>query len=100
MSYRGLATQSAGSVRCWGSRGEESNQVFTPRPVVSISANSSGDFGLTWSPVGGFVKELGRWIQLKSGERRSCSFLMQRLSVAIQRGNLVAVLGTLANSSD
>ena len=41
------------------------------------------------------MKELGRRIQLKSGERRSCSFLMQRLSVAIQRGNSVAVLGTL-----
>ena len=32
---------------------------------------------------------------VKSGERR----LLQRLSVAIQRGNSVAVLGTLANSS-
>ena len=42
-----------------------------------------------------FVKELGRRIGLKTGERRSCRFLLQRLSVAIQRGNSVAVLVTL-----
>ena len=50
MSYRGLATQSAGSV-----------------------AGAAEERKVTQSRV--YVKELGRQIQLKSGERRSCSYL-------------------------
>ena len=41
-----------------------------------------------------FVHELGRRITAVTGERRATEFLLQRLSVAIQRGNASAVLGT------
>jgi len=42
-----------------------------------------------------FIKEIGRRIAEASGEKRSTSFLLQRLSIAVQRGNVAAVLGTL-----
>jgi len=41
------------------------------------------------------VEEIGRRIAEVSGERRATSFLLQRLSLSVQRGNVAAVLGTL-----
>jgi len=46
------------------------------------------------------VDELGRRLHLSTGETRSRSFLIQRLSIDIQRGNTAAVLGTILISSD
>ena len=43
----------------------------------------------------GVEKADTRTVEVQGPERRSCSFLLQILSVAIQRGNLVVVLGTL-----
>ena len=39
------------------------------------------------------VREVGRRIALETGEPRSTDFLLQRLSVAVQRGNCASVLG-------
>jgi len=41
------------------------------------------------------VEDIGRRITEVSGEKRATSFLLQRLSIAVQRGNVAAVLGTL-----
>jgi len=41
------------------------------------------------------VEYIGRRIAEVSGEKRATSFLLQRLSIAVQRGNVGAVLGTL-----
>ena len=40
-----------------------------------------------------FVKDLGRWIRKGTGEKASCLHLIQRLSVAVQIGNVAAKLG-------
>ena len=59
---------------------------FTP-----VSVETSGVFGpLTHA----FLKDLGRRITLATGEARSYSYLIQRVSVAIQRGNAASVAGT------
>ena len=44
-----------------------------------------------------FLKELGRRVTAETGEARETSYLLQRLSVAIQRGNAAAVLGCAAH---
>ena len=54
MSYRGLATQSAGSVA-----GAAEERKVTKYSHLG-SANSSGDFGLAWSPVEGFCEGVGK----------------------------------------
>ena len=41
-----------------------------------------------------FIKELGRRIWKATREEKASGFLLQRLSVAVQRGNAVAVMGT------
>jgi hypothetical protein len=52
----------------------------------------------TLGPVGEeatrFLQELGRRIEAVTKDSRSMSFLWQRLSVAVQKGNAACVLGT------
>jgi hypothetical protein len=66
--------------------------VFIPIAVESMGA--VGEDGLT------FLKELGTRIMTVTKEPRSFEFLMQRVSVAIQRGNAACIFGTLPNASD
>ena len=45
------------------------------------------------------MKELGRRISQESGDSRESAFLFQRLSMTIQRFNVVAIRGTFAMRS-
>ena len=47
-----------------------------------------------------FVNEVGKRISSVTGDPRAASFLRQRLSIAVQRGNAAAVLGILALSPE
>ena len=42
--------------------------------------------------------ELGRHMRRVSGEVDSTVFLLQRLSIAVQRGNAASVLGTIGST--
>ena len=64
---------------------------------VSIAFETSGVIGPK-SRL--FLKELGHRIKLSTGELRSAAFLLQRLSVAVQRGNAASVLGSISLSED
>ena len=61
--------------------------MFTPLGFETI-----GDWGPSTLQ---FVRELGTLLTEATGERRSTSFLKQRLSIAIQRGNAASVRGTV-----
>jgi len=41
-----------------------------------------------------FLEHLGPRIKVETGELKSTEYLLQRLSVAVQHGNCVAVLGS------
>ena len=47
-----------------------------------------------------FLHQLGRRIATVTGERRATEYLLQRVSVAIQRGNAACVLGTIDSTTD
>ena len=64
---------------------------FVPVGVETIGALGDG--------AGELFHELGRRIAAVTGERRATEYLLQRLSVAIQRGNAASVLGTLGGES-
>jgi len=59
---------------------------------VPVAVETLGALG---EEASDFVHELGRRIATVTGEKRSTEFLLQRLSVAIQRGNASSVLGTV-----
>ena len=46
------------------------------------------------------LRDLGHRLREATGEQRSYQFLLQRVSVAVQRGNRVAVVGSLGGSLD
>jgi hypothetical protein len=47
-----------------------------------------------------FIHRLGQRIIAVSGERRATAFLLQRLSVAIQRGKAMSVMGTVGSAEE
>ena len=57
--------------------------------MVPICVKTTG----VWGPSGyKFIKELGRLTSERTKEKRSTSFLMQNISMEIQRGNCASVL--------
>ncbi len=60
--------------------------IFSPIAIETLGA--IGPMSLT------LLRELGRRIAVETGEPKSTEYLLQRLSVAVQRGNCTSVLGS------
>ena len=61
-------------------------------PVGIETLGSYGPYALN------FIKDIGRRIMEISGEKRSTSYLMQVIGMAIQRGNSACILETVSDS--
>jgi len=69
----------------------ETNFIFIP-----VSIESSG----SWGPQAlSFIRKIGRKLIEYTGEPKSCAYLIQRISIAIQRGNAASILGTLPSTN-
>ncbi len=58
---------------------------------MPIAVETLGAWG---SSAKKLISDLGNKIQKETGDQRSTSFLRQRISVGIQRGNAASVLGS------
>ena len=56
-----------------------------------IAIETSGVFGSSTKKI---VNEIGNRISEKTGEKRECIWLKQRLSIAIQRGNALSIISS------
>ena len=65
--------------------------IFQP-----IAIETLGAFG---NEANVFITELGRRLQIATLDTRARMFLLQRLSVALQRGNAACVLGTVSEKA-
>ena len=66
------------------------NYVIKPVAMETLGA---------WGPESlQFVKEIGQRIADNTGDKRSTSFLLQAISMAVQRGNVASIRGTVPNS--
>ena len=90
-SYRAHATQEAGKVaetaedrKCEKYMGLPPGHFFSPVAIETLGAIGPKLLAL--------LKELGRCIRAETGEPKSREYLLQWLSVAIQRGNCTLVL--------
>ena len=97
-SYEMSATSEAGAVAALAEVRKEakyislcSTHIFTP-VVIETS-------GVFCSKSLSFIRELGRRIVHVTAEVNSTNYLMQRLAVAVQRGNGATVLGTMGTSA-
>ena len=53
----------------------------------------------SWGPIGKkFIEDIGARIALATGEKKARYYLFQAISMAIQRGNVISVLGTTPDS--
>jgi hypothetical protein len=68
------------------------NYIFIPFAVETLGA---------WGPQAiALTHEIGRRIRCRTGERRAYEFLVQSISVAIQRGNAASVLASIPRHRD
>ena len=63
-------------------------------PVATETSGVFGDIGLR------FIKQIGGKIAEVTNEKRSTAYLIQRLSVAIQKGNAASIMGTIPPSKN
>lgn len=66
--------------------------IFTP-----LAFESLGSIG---PETDLFLAKLGKFMKRKTGEARSLDFLLQRISIAIQRGNAISIRNTFCDSND
>ena len=71
------------------------SDIISGVDFVPVAIETSGVWGKQALEL---VKEIGRRVAAITYDNRSASFLRQRLSVAIQRGNAYCVLGTFPKS--
>ena len=71
---------------------EELAQRFLFTPVAFETMGSAGN------STKNFIESLGAKIREETGDVRSTYFLLQRISIAIQRGNAISVLGSLSQT--
>ena len=98
-SYSALATIEAGAVAAKAEAGKcqiyshlDPNHLFEP-----VAIETSGAFGPSTRV---FLEELGGRLKRVMGEANARSYLYQRLSMAVQRGNVASIMGTISPSSD
>ena len=92
-SYRSLACSGAGKVAAAAEHRKLSKYAHLGQAYqfMPVAIETLGAYG---PKTASFIKELGRRVAQESSDHRALSFLKQRLSTAIQRGNAASVLGT------
>ena len=73
-------------------------QNTPPSPPILTSCLSQWPLKQQGPNAQSFLRELGHCLSVATSEQRSYSFLLQRLAVAVQRGNAASVSGTHVSS--
>ena len=64
----------------------------TCSPSMLVSVETFG----SWGPKAlKFIKEIGKKIQEKTGNKNATSHIIQAISMTVQRGNAASIMGTL-----
>ena len=97
-SHLQLAIREAGAVADQAERKKKDKyaELAATHHFVPVAIETMGVFG---KEAEAFFIELGRRIREETGEPLSFHYLLQRIAVAVQRGNAAAVLGTTPPSN-
>ena len=74
-----------------------STEIAITHAFVPLAFETLGAWGVECQQ---FVSELGRRITIITDDARETSYLRQRLSIAVQRGNAIACRGTMSHELD
>ena len=94
-SYTSSATSEAGAVAALA-EGRKQSKYTCLEPIYSFTPVAIESSGVCGPLTLEFLKDLGRRLSRVTGEDSSYTYLLQRLSVAVQRGNSASILGTCA----
>ena len=91
-SYRSQATSGAGCVAALAEVRKQAKYSFLPTTYLfqPVAIETSGVVGPS---TRAFLKDLGRRVRRQTGEAMATSYLLQRISMAVQRGNTAAIMG-------
>ena len=64
-------------------------------PFVQLHFETLGSWGTETCAI---IKDIGRKLVAQTGEQRATCFLVQKISIELQRGNASSVLGTFPSS--
>jgi hypothetical protein len=97
-SYLSSSSQKSGAAAAAAESRKRTKYADTPSQFTfcPFAVETFGPFG---DDAMNLVKELGRRLQSTSGETRASSFLIQRISLAIQRGNAASIFSTIPSSA-
>ncbi len=95
--YIAQATSEARAVAEMAERKKRSKYQSLSRThhFVPVAIETSGAFGPDALDL---FRDLGRRIRVITLEVKSCAYLIQQVSVAVQRGNALAVMGTFSST--
>ena len=93
MGLRGGGIASVAEERCVF----EAQLLMEEQTIDNIAIETLGPMGPQTKM---FLLELGWRLRQQTGESRSTSYLLQRISMAIQKGNAVAMMGSLPRVRD
>ena len=96
-SHLNRAVVSAGSVAN-DAEDRKSAKYLALAPLYNFQPIAVETLGALGECATDFFQQLGRRISATTGEPRSSQFLLQRLSVTVQRGNAACVVGTVPGS--
>ena len=98
-SYAALATNEAGAVVSQAEvrKCDKYCHLLSSHTFEPVAIETSGAIGPRTRV---FLKELGHRLRQVTGEVKCYTYLLQHLSVAIQRGNTASVLGTISHSAN
>jgi hypothetical protein len=100
-SYIELSSKKAGEAARLRENAKKSKYVtvetYNNYHFVPIAIETLGPWGDDAKKI---INEIGQKIQKITNESRSTSYLSQRISIAVQRGNAASVLGTIEDSSN
>ena len=69
----------------------ELSRDFSVVPVATETFGSWGSKGLR------FIQQIGNRMATRTGDKKSTYYLLQQISMTIQRGNITSIMGTIPN---
>ena len=94
-SYLYKSTQKSGSAAEFAQNKKHSNYSYIKSQNYAFTAFAVESFGPWSSEAHNLIKKIGKKLNEISGDNRSKNFLVQRISLAIQRGNAACVMNTM-----
>jgi hypothetical protein len=95
-SYIGLSSKKAGEAARLRENAK-TVETYNNYHFVPIAIETLGPWSDDAKKI---INEIGQKIQKITNESRSTSYLTQRISIAVQRGNAASVLGTIEDSNN